>query len=218
MNDSSSTANFRRVCAGDGEVYGFGNSTGNETSDRRRGEEEDSHSLGLERARKLGVRIGGAKTAGEAKHADDSLASKFPVEPNPGGSWQAVETDAPSSRLAAESFCLLQKWEGIVEEILAETVRVRLIDLMRRCPDEQCTLNLEEFSEDDRECLRMGVPFYLYVGYHDLPSGQRKRETMIYVKRHVRWGHDDLQAAEDWASIVAREIQWDVDGDGAEQE
>ncbi len=105
-------------------------------------------------------------------------------------------------------FTTLQRWEGSVIHVGAESFTARLSDRTANRADEEGEFSLEEVSLADRELVTGGAVFYWSVGYLDHRSGQRTRESLIRFRRLPAWNKREL----DEARQRAREI---LDGIGS---
>jgi hypothetical protein len=116
------------------------------------------------------------------------------------------EPSGPESR-----FRLLQKWNGIVDEVdlakgeFAATIR-DLTDPTRG--DEVVCLSLDEISIPERPLLVEGAVFYWSVGYKDFSDGRRERVSSIRLQRLPAWTCAEIERAENEASRVADELDW----------
>lgn len=105
-------------------------------------------------------------------------------------------------------FISLQKWEGVVLEVMTGSFLVRLVDLTRTGPDEEAELPLDEISEEDRPLVRPGAIFYWHIGYHTSYSGQRTRTSIIRFRRLPAWTREEIDAARREAEHLGESIGW----------
>ncbi len=105
-------------------------------------------------------------------------------------------------------FQVLQKWEGVVLDVTADSFHARLTDLTGGAPAEEAELLLDDVPPDDRDLVAPGAIFYWSVGYLDLFSGQRMRSSSMRFRRLPAWGSTELAAAQERARAVAEELDW----------
>ena len=96
---------------------------------------------------------------------------------------------------AKVSSVVLQKWEGFVLEIGAETFWARLTALVGEEGDQIAEIFLDEIDAEDQALLAPGSVFYWSIGYLDKPSG-RERFSQIRLRRLPLWLATELSAAE----------------------
>ena len=106
------------------------------------------------------------------------------------------------------AFISLQKWEGVVLEVLSDSFLTRLVDLTRTGPDEEAEFPLDEISEEDRPLIRPGAIFYWNIGYHNSYSGQRTRTSIIRFRRLPAWTREEIEAAKQEAERLGQSIGW----------
>jgi hypothetical protein len=106
------------------------------------------------------------------------------------------------------AFVSLQKWEGVVLEVLSDSFLTRLVDLTRTGPDEEAEFPLDEVSEEDRPLIRPGAIFYWNIGYHNSYSGQRTRTSIIRFRRLPAWTREEIEAAKREAERLGKSIGW----------
>jgi hypothetical protein len=106
------------------------------------------------------------------------------------------------------AFISLQKWEGVVLEVLSDSFLARLVDLTRTGPDEEAEFPLDEVSEEDRPLIRPGAIFYWNIGYHNSYSGQRTRTSIIRFRRLPAWTREEIEAAKREAERLGESIGW----------
>jgi|RhiMetdeSRZDD1v2_1073273.scaffolds.fasta_scaffold21955_4 hypothetical protein len=106
------------------------------------------------------------------------------------------------------AFLSLQKWEGVVLEVLSDSFLTRLVDLTRTGSDEEAALPLDEVSEEDRPLIRPGAIFYWNIGYHTSYSGQRTRTSIIRFRRLPTWTREEIEAARREAERLGKSIGW----------
>jgi hypothetical protein len=104
-------------------------------------------------------------------------------------------------------FEVLQKWEGVVLEVLSDSFTARLSDLTRQGPDEDAEFALEEIDIGDRDLLRPGAVFYWNIGYSDSLTG-RARVSIIRFRRLPIWRRDELEKAKRDAERLSNLIDW----------
>ncbi|HEY5864217.1 MAG TPA: hypothetical protein VI542_01480 [Candidatus Tectomicrobia bacterium] len=106
------------------------------------------------------------------------------------------------------AFISLQKWEGVVVEVLSDSFLTRLVDLTRTGPDEEAGFPVDEVSEEDRPLIRPGAIFYWNIGYHNSYSGQRTRTSIIRFRRLPAWTREEIEAAKREAERLGKSIGW----------
>lgn len=115
----------------------------------------------------------------------------------------SLKTEARQS-----AFISLQKWEGVVLEVLSDSFLVRLVDLTCTGPDEEAEFPWYEVSEEDRPLVRPGAVFYWNIGYHNSYSGQRTRTSIIRFRRLPAWTGEEIEAAKKEAERLGESIGW----------
>jgi hypothetical protein len=80
-------------------------------------------------------------------------------------------------------FQVLQKWEGIVEEVKKDHILVKLIDLTNGGTDEEALLDYEDISADDLALVKEGAMFYWSIGYETQLDRQVKKSSFIKFRR-----------------------------------
>lgn len=93
------------------------------------------------------------------------------------------------------SSVVLQKWEGFVIAVDAETFTARLTTLTGDEGDQVAEIYNDEIDDEDRALLEPGAVFYWSIGYLDKPSG-RERFSQIRMRRLPAWSAAELRAAE----------------------
>lgn len=109
-----------------------------------------------------------------------------------------------------ERFVALESWEGVVEEVLADSFVARL-QSTHGGSLEIAEIAIREVSRVDRELVVPGGYFYWSVGYRDSPSGQRTRASVIRFRRLPAWTGTDLESQAAWKRGV--EVLFDDDAD-----
>jgi hypothetical protein len=105
-------------------------------------------------------------------------------------------------------FVSLQKWEGVVLEVLDDSFLARLVDLTNGGSDEEAEFALEEVTPEDRVLVEPGAVFYWNIGYNDSISGQRTRVSEIRFRRLPAWQPEELKEAKRIVSILKDLIGW----------
>lgn len=95
---------------------------------------------------------------------------------------------------------VLQKWEGVVDEVRDRTFVARLIPIIGQPGDLEAEIYFDEVSIDDRPLVKPGAFFYWSVGYKDGPAGQRSRESLVRFRRLPRWTLVEINAAQERAN------------------
>lgn len=110
--------------------------------------------------------------------------------------------------LITNRFINLQRWEGIVLQILKDSMVARLIDLSENRPEGEAEFALSEIHSDDWPLVKPGAIFYWTIGYLD-KGGQRIRASLIRFRRLPRWRNDELEMAEKDAEYTSKLFKWD---------
>ncbi len=107
----------------------------------------------------------------------------------------------------------LQKWEGVVKNILKDSFIADLngIPLFKYNNtvdvNEQAEIYKSEIDDNDLELLKIGSIFYWNIGYLNSPSG-RKRFSEIRFKRLPEWTEQDIRLAKSRAKEFETSIKW----------
>jgi hypothetical protein len=116
----------------------------------------------------------------------------------------------PSAPHSSPQFRPLQKWEGVVLEVKDNNFTARLVDQSSpSTADEEVELSLEEISPDDLALVAPGAIFYWSIGYETTSSGQRKRSSVIRLRRLPAWSAKDIETAQAKASELYKALQWE---------
>ena len=110
----------------------------------------------------------------------------------------------PSTRLSPppvhqypqSRFLVLQQYEGVVLSVDSESFWARLVN--KTSPEEtdvEGEFPLDVVSRPDRGLVEPGAVFYWYIGYHDSPSGQRTRQSVLRFRRFPAVDDEDLSQA-----------------------
>lgn len=102
----------------------------------------------------------------------------------------------PAKEKRRSQFKCLQKWRGVVLEVLQDTFIARLEDYNEETPDEEAEILFAEISDEDLSLVEVGSVFYWSIGYHVNPSGQRKRASIIRFRRLPVWTSEEIKEAE----------------------
>jgi hypothetical protein len=87
-----------------------------------------------------------------------------------------------------------QLWEGTVTEVRDNEFVATLADVTNpENPDEQVEFTYDEVSEDDRQLVRSGSPFYWVVGSERTPGGQLRNVSMVQFRRLPTWTRSSLE-------------------------
>lgn len=114
-----------------------------------------------------------------------------------------------NTRLAGRyGFRSLNKWEGIVTEIMDDEFSAILTDLLNGGPQEEVTFSLEEVSEQDIPLLKPGAIFYWNIGYETI-NGQRRKASVIRFKRLPKWSRKDWDQILDKANELQQGLDWE---------
>jgi len=99
-----------------------------------------------------------------------------------------------SRPLIKNRFQELQKWEGIVLQVLKDSMVARLIDLSEKESEGEAEFAFDEIHLDDLPLVKLGAIFYWSIGYLD-KVGQRIRASIIRFRRLPKWRSEELEAA-----------------------
>jgi hypothetical protein len=105
------------------------------------------------------------------------------------------------------NFKVLQRWEGIVSEVLQDECIAQIRDLT--APDnpvEEISFSVEEIPESDRHLAQPGAVFYWSIGYDDRIDGQRNRRSTIRFRRLPVWTDKELEAAQKKAESIGKDL------------
>jgi hypothetical protein len=121
-------------------------------------------------------------------------------------SSQRGKRNAP---VTAERFWLLNRWQGQVLTVGQATFEAQLLDPAHPSVIDYAQFSMSEMSADGLALLRPGAVFYWIIGYRDLGSGERRRESVIWMRRGGRMGEDKFRAAfghveEIWGAVDER--------------
>ena len=109
---------------------------------------------------------------------------------------------------AREDFGLLEKWDGVVLATEQDTFTARLY----RADDPSCTTQAvffkSELSSEERGQIREGASFVWTIGYRHI-GATRHRDSVIYFRRLVPWGSNELKAAEYCGANLKNTIGWE---------
>lgn len=105
-------------------------------------------------------------------------------------------------------FKSLQKWEGVVTDVLEDSFTARVHDLTRRGLEEEAEFFKDEISQDDLGLIQPGAVFYWNIGYYDSKSGQRTRQSLIRFRRLPGLSKSQLNRARLEAQRFASSIEW----------
>jgi len=174
------------------------------------------------------------KEAGQKEATSDRLFQQLFVDPDVPSS-EAISSDPNPLRLDATAphrnfppkeepptsvvflkrepirqnrFVPLQKWEGIVLQVLGDSFFARLVDLTNGGMDEEAEFPIEEVSDADRSFITPGAVFYWNVGYIDNVSGQRTRASVIRFRRLPVWRPEELERAKLKARHLSDLLDW----------
>jgi hypothetical protein len=102
----------------------------------------------------------------------------------------------PTKNKRRNQFKCLQKWRGVVLEVLQDSFMAKLEDYNEVTPDEVAEILRSEISDEDLPLIQNGSVFYWSIGYHVNSSGQRKRASIIRFRRLPVWTPMELKEAE----------------------
>lgn len=96
---------------------------------------------------------------------------------------------------SAYQFDLRQQWEGVIQEVDGDELKVILRDLTGSNPECVAVLPLEEIPAEDLALVKPGAVFYWSIGYKRDPSGQLDRVSSIRMRR-LAWSRRELDRIE----------------------
>ena len=151
----------------------------------------------------------------ERREAANDGASQPTVDTRPtsqGAPTLAVQS--PLGRVAARPprahFLVLQKWQGIVQEIGAESIKAHLTDLTTPgSAEEIADIPLAEISPSDSALIAPGAVFYWSVGYEDTVEGPRSRKSLIRFRRLPAWTEREIEQAQREAARLRSALEWE---------
>lgn len=95
------------------------------------------------------------------------------------------------------AFRQLQRWDGIVQSVNAETLTAVIRDKTNpQNPNEQVEISLDEISPDDQPLVTPGAVFYWSIGYAEGPGKPRERVSRIRFRRLPAWSQNELATAQ----------------------
>lgn len=120
--------------------------------------------------------------------------------------WRDDTGRAPAARLME-----LQRWEGVVQEVLDDSFTAVLHDRTSQDPDQYAELPVEEISEADRPLLTPGAVFYWWIGYRDGVGG-RTRASVIRLRRLPGLADEEIAEARAEAQRLREALGWSDQG------
>jgi len=151
---------------------------------------------------------GGLRPTPASPGSNQAVATSAPHNRTPGEiGWHGVDGQpriippVPEKPVQARSqlelgkFIALQRWEGVVLEVMSESFVARLVDRTEPGPDEEAEFRLDEVSRPDLPLVVPGAVFYWSIGYLDRPSGQRMRQSVMRFRRLPTWTNEELKNA-----------------------
>lgn len=143
-----------------------------------------------------------ASAASEAVESERDVHRSVHVVP----AW-IDDTGRPPAARSME----LQQWEGVVQEVLADSFTAVLHDRTSSGPDHYAELPVEEISEADRTLLTPGAVFYWWIGYRERVGG-RTRASVIRFRRLPGLDDEDIAQARAEARRLREALGWDCQG------
>jgi hypothetical protein len=104
---------------------------------------------------------------------------------------------------------LLNKWQGMIQEVFQDRFRANLFDLNHDNVFETAEFSFSEVAADDRSLIREGAVFYWYILYLDSETGDRDRVSRIWFRRSGRMSKDEYSRALERVSDVWRSFGWE---------
>lgn len=168
----------------------------------------------LYRASDLGVLVADvpALGGGDADAASTTVPSGLQVKADvsavadiPAGRKGARIVRLPRPSALPYHFELRQQWEGVVTRIARDEFSVVLRDLTpSKAADLEAVLPLEEVSEEDLPLLKEGAVLYWTIGYEHTLTGQRKRVSIIRLRRLPAWTRKDIGRVKERAAELKK--------------
>lgn len=125
----------------------------------------------------------------------------------------ATDEDEPttahaSQKVAARGLQILERWDGIVQEVGESTFTARLLDQKSGRPRAETEVFIGEVPPYDRPLLKPGAVFYWHIGYRD-PEGDHERVSRIRFRRLPPKTRADLKRAELAADKIRSQFGWE---------
>jgi hypothetical protein len=119
---------------------------------------------------------------------------------------------AVGRNVTEEKFWLLNKWQGQITSVETDTFEADLFDLSDPSIVEHGKFLKTEVPPEDVGFIRGGAVFYWYVGYRDMSFGQRKRESIIWMRRSGRIAQERFEDAlreveKIWGAVGGADLQ-----------
>ena len=138
--------------------------------------DDDTEQL-TNRSRRMNGKTAWQELRGRGQHVpqEDSSDSLIPFLRNrhERRAWRA------QGRRTIAKAIILNKWQGMVQEVLQDGFRANLFDLNRNDVFETADFAFSEVASDDRSLIREGAIFYWYILYLDSETGDRDRVSRI---------------------------------------
>jgi len=113
----------------------------------------------------------------------------------------ALSFTEPSPRPSSERFVAMTKWRGKVVSINGATFSAILEPMIGDEFVKQAEVFLEDVPLGDRPLVTPGAIFYWTIGYHDAPSGNRTRASVMRFRRFAELTEAHLAAAKEQAKL-----------------
>jgi hypothetical protein len=100
----------------------------------------------------------------------------------------------------------LHKWQGQILSVGLESFDAQLLDPSDPALIERATFQKTEVKPDSTKMIRPGATFYWILGLEDSADGQRRRASVLWMKRggqitHERYMNELKKVQEIWGSI-----------------
>jgi CheY-like chemotaxis protein len=92
-----------------------------------------------------------------------------------------------------------------------QTFEAELFDPAHPSVIEHGEFSISELPPDELALLRPGAIFYWMIGYRDLSTRQRRRESIIWISRSGRMGQDKFQATLNHIETIWNDLIADAD-------
>jgi hypothetical protein len=125
------------------------------------------------------------------------------VSPNPAnkGLTQAGAGAIP------ETSIILQRWDGLVLECGETEFTCHLYEGDEDFPLKSATIDLEEFSPEDRQSIEPGAPFVWTIGYR-VRHKTRIRFSEFYFRKMLAWTKEEIDLGAKAGEALSEDAGW----------
>lgn len=150
----------------------------------------------------VGVDDAGTTTAPQAPQDKVDVSAVAQIPP---GHKAARIVRLPRRSALPYHFEMRQQWEGVVTRVAQDEFSVVLRDLTpAKAADLEAVLPLEEVSDEDLPLLKEGAVLYWTIGYEHTLTGQRKRVSIIRLRRLPAWTRKDIGRVKEKAAELEK--------------